>query len=163
MSKPKLSETLSSLDGLLAEVIEAHKDVADIEARHEADLEALKKRHAVYAKVEKDALAKAEKALTAFAKANKIEIFGDSDRCDVPHGAVVRAVVKWVVKAKKVTPEALEKAGYAEAVKIAKSVDWDQLEKWPDEKLIAVGTERKSKEEISWEVAGDTSLRQKNI
>lgn len=149
----KLNKTLTGLNDLLGAAAKAKAELAACEARHAADLEALKARHAAYVKVEKDALAKAEKALVAFAKAHMPEIFGEADRCDVPNGAVIRQIVTWVVKARKVTPEALEEAGYAEAVKIAKSVDWDQIEKWPDEKLIAVGTERKSKEEFSWEVA----------
>jgi DNA repair ATPase RecN len=39
-----------------------------------------------------------------------------------------------------------------EAIIIEKKVNWDELEKWPDEKLIACGTERVVKEKIIYEL-----------
>jgi len=48
--------------------------------------------------------------------------------------------------------ERLEEMGFSEAVRVAKSVDWDVLERWPDEKLNLVGTERVPKETIEYEL-----------
>jgi len=46
----------------------------------------------------------------------------------------------------------LEEIGAVEAIKIVKSVDWDVLDKWTDERLIEVGTERGKKERFAYEI-----------
>ena len=57
-----------------------------------------------------------------------------------------------VKRAKAVTPEVLEAHGYLDGVRVEKKVNWDVLEKWPEEKLVAVGTERKTKEDVEYEL-----------
>jgi len=45
-----------------------------------------------------------------------------------------------------------EEQGFGEVVKIAKSLDREAIEKWPDERLFLIGAERKPKEEYSYDL-----------
>ena len=55
-------------------------------------------------------------------------------------------------QAKDLTPDKLKAMGFPEAARVAKSVDWDLLSSWPDERLFMVGTHRRVKEEFSNEL-----------
>jgi len=92
--------------------------------------------------------------LKALEKAERQAFFGDSESCrlDLPQGALVFQVSRHVKKVKSLTWERLEAEGFPEAVRVAKSVDWDLLETWPEEKLIMVGTDRVKKEIYDYEV-----------
>ena len=46
----------------------------------------------------------------------------------------------------------LEQLGYTDGIKIEKRVNWAEIEKWSDEKLAAIGTERIEKEEFGYEI-----------
>ena len=49
----------------------------------------------------------------------------------------------------------LEESGAEDAAFIVtKAVNWEHLEKWSDERLIEVGTERKRTENFTWEIFG---------
>lgn len=48
----------------------------------------------------------------------------------------------------------LEELGYVDGIKIEKSVNWDEIEKWSDERLTAIGTERVTKEEFGYDLRG---------
>ena len=72
-------------------------------------------------------------------------------RLNLKHGALLYSLEKRVKQAKKML-DRLKKHGYTDAIKIAESVNWDELEKWPDEKLAKVGTERVEKENFAYEV-----------
>jgi len=85
-------------------------------------------------------------------KKHKKELFsGTDDRLDLEHGALLYGLEKRVKQAKKML-DRLKKHGYTDAIKTAESVNWDELEKWPDEKLAKVGTERVEKEVFAYEV-----------
>jgi len=87
-------------------------------------------------------------------KANRDGFFkGESERVDLRFGALLYAIEKRVKRAKDVL-QRLEEIGAEEAIIVTKSVDWDVLEGWTDERLIEVGTERKRTEKYSYEVFG---------
>ncbi len=70
-----------------------------------------------------------EAALQSLARENKGTLFrGESDRLDLPHGALLYEVQRRVRRARQVLAR-LEEAGYTEAIRIAKSVDWEALER----------------------------------
>ncbi|MCD4761033.1 host-nuclease inhibitor Gam family protein [bacterium] len=73
-------------------------------------------------------------------------------RLNLKHGALLYSLEKRVKQAKKML-DRLKKHGYTDAIKIAESVNWDELEKWPDDKLAKVGTERVEKENFAYEVS----------
>ena len=101
------------------------------------------------------ALAAAEKALKKLMKKNKSEFFpADQDRLNLVHGSLLYKARDVVTRGRKITAEFLEKLGYATAVRVVKSIDWDKIEKWPDVKLAEIGTERKQTEKFEWELKG---------
>lgn len=101
-------------------------------------------------------LAKAEKTLLALMKKQKQMIFSGGDILKLPHGALIRALEDKV----KIPREALakcEELGFAEVIKIAKSLDREAVEKWTDEKLFLIGAERKPVETFSYDVKKDAT------
>ena len=91
--------------------------------------------------------------LNKLMKKHKSGLFtGTDDRLDLEHGALLYSLEKRVKQAKKML-DRLKKHGYTDAIKIAESVNWDELEKWPDKKLAKVGTERIEKENFAYEVS----------
>jgi len=103
---------------------------------------------------EKGRVAYLEEQLKELEKAHRSEFFGDleSARAEIPHGVLTFDLSRPVIKRKTVTPELLEQLGFPEAVRIAKSVNWDELETWPEARLILAGTERKIKETYGFEL-----------
>lgn len=72
-------------------------------------------------------------------------------RLNLEYGALLYSMEKRVKQAKGML-DRLKKHGYTDAIKIAESVNWDELEKWSDEKLTKVGTERIEKELFAYEI-----------
>ncbi|MDY6789700.1 MAG: host-nuclease inhibitor Gam family protein [Thermodesulfobacteriota bacterium] len=75
----------------------------------------------------------------------------ESVRIDLEHGALLYSVKKWVKRAKGML-DRLKKEKEKKAIKTTETVNWDELEKWPDDKLKKFGTERKDKELFEYEV-----------
>ena len=98
-------------------------------------------------------LAVLDRDLKALEKAERQAFFGESESCrlDLPRGALLFQVSRYVKKAKGVLAE-LERLGLEEGLQRLVTVDWDALGDWPQEKLIMVGTERVKKETYSYEV-----------
>ena len=74
-------------------------------------------------------------------KHNKAVLFDGTDVVRLPNGSLIHSVADKV----SIPRDALarcEELGFAEVVKIAKSLDRDAVEKWPDERLILIGAER---------------------
>jgi hypothetical protein len=97
-------------------------------------------------------VAAGDKQLIALMKRERRSLFAAGDLVRLPAGVLTRQVGLFVRKAKAVTPENLEALGFGSAVKIVKSVDWDQLAEWPEDRLVLVGTERAKKEVFSYEL-----------
>lgn len=117
--------------------------------------EALEKVRAQFAPAVQEAKADLEafeRELERHCKKHQAAIFGDRDRVDMGPGALLHGVTKAVRKAKKVTVELLEKLGFKDGILVTTSVNWDVVQKWTDERLAAIGTERKNKETWGYEL-----------
>jgi hypothetical protein len=99
-----------------------------------------------------------EKKLKKFMKKHRAAFFEEADRVDLKFGALILSLQKRVKRAKDVLKR-LEEIGANEAIIVTKSVDWDVLEKWTDERLIEVGTERKKEEKYAYELYGEKSAK----
>jgi len=99
----------------------------------------------------KAALGEAELELIQYVRKHKAGIFAGGDRNQLPHGVLYLRLQARVKRARAVL-ENLEKLGRTELIKIAKSVDWDKVDKLPDSDLAAIGTERVRKESIEYEI-----------
>ena len=94
--------------------------------------------------------ASAEKGLIKLMKKEKSEIFKDDERVELVHGILIYGR-ETKVSIPRDALEHIEAKGWMEAVKIAKSVDREVVEGWPDERLFAIGASKKLKETFSYE------------
>lgn len=153
------SQAFTRADRLLAEIAHLKRVRANVEREAQAEIEQVKARwhpHINYAGIK---LQEAEAKLKALAKAHRAELFDGRDRVDLEHGALLFGVSQRVKRAKAVTVEALKALGQIgrAAVRVVESVDWDALEKWPDERLIEIGTERVRREAFAYELKEDVA------
>jgi phage host-nuclease inhibitor protein Gam len=93
-----------------------------------------------------------ERELERHCQKHQGEIFGDRDRVDLGPGALLHGVTRVVRKAKVVTVELLKRLGWTDGIQVTESVNWDKVAGWTDERLAAIGTERKRKETWGYEL-----------
>jgi phage host-nuclease inhibitor protein Gam len=152
MPKTSKNPSAESVDQLLGQIARAQLELTRINYDWDAAIQELERQYGEKAKEVKQRLAQLEKQLNKEAKAAKGELFrSENDRLELTNGALIYSVSQRVKRAKAVTPERLEELGYTDGVRIEKRVKWEALESWPEEKLIAVGTERVRKENIDYE------------
>jgi hypothetical protein len=89
-------------------------------------------------------------------KTYKHALFDGTDVVALPHGMLVYSRTdKVTIPRDHAAVIALcEDLEFGEAVKIAKSLDREAIEKWPDERLFLIGAERRPKEEFSYDLKG---------
>lgn len=138
-------------DRLLGQIAQAKEAADAIDARYEGLMARLKARYEREMAPYKDAVKGMEKELVRHMKRRSDVLFDGQDRVDLASGALLHRVEDRVKRARGVLDQ-LEKHGFTDAIKVAKSVDWDALEKWPAEKLVMVGTERVRKERFEYEL-----------
>ena len=101
-----------------------------------------------------------EKCLVKLMKENRADLFpGTDDRVEMKHGALIYTVSNRVKRAKKMLDK-LERLKRSDLIKIAKSVDWDSIEKMSDDDLAAIGAERVRKENFEYEAKKLTQSRE---
>jgi len=138
-------------DELLQEIAETERRIKGIEAQANTEIAEVKSRHAEKLGPLSGVLKGLEKQLRSHMKKRRDDLFGGSDRVDLEHGALLHGLERRVKRARGVLQK-LEEHGFEDAIKIAKSVDWDALESWPVERLVLVGTERVQKESFEYEL-----------
>ncbi len=138
-------------DRLLTEIRTRAAELAGLEA------EAQEKIAAIMAEYEEELIpyriliASADKALTGLMKAEKKTLFADGDVLNLSYGSLIRNQ-GWKVTIPRDALDKAEQEGFTDVIKIAKSLDRDAVEKWPDEKLFLIGAERKPATKFSYEV-----------
>jgi len=151
---PENTATLQTADDLLCEIINLAGMIAYINDECEAATARINAEFKAKLGPLPDDLDKAEKALLALMKKQKQQIFADGDIRRLAHGALIRALEDKV----KIPREALakcEQLGFADVIKIAKSLDREAVEKWTDDKLFLIGAERKPVETFSYDLKKD--------
>lgn len=126
--------------------------LSDLERRRTVAIQEIDAMYGPEIQVLRPSLDITEANIRSYLRKHQAAIFGDGDRIETTMGSAIRAVITRVRKARGVL-EKLKTLGLG-AVKIAESVDWDELEKWPDEQLGAVGTNRVTKVEFNYELKG---------
>lgn len=126
------------------------KMLEEIEAQYIEEVEAIKKKY--YNQIEdiKKEIRKTEEELQKHALKHKYKLF-KGDIAELKEGRLILQV-KLAVKRVRGVLEKLERLGWVEAIKIEKKVNWDVIENWPDERLIAIGSERVQKETVTYEL-----------
>lgn len=140
-------------DGLLVTIRGLQADLGAELQLMQSGVDAVHEAHRARIAGLRSRLEEAEKGLLDLARRRRSVFFADRDRLDLRSGSLFERVELRVRRARGVL-EALERLGPSEAVKIAKSVDWDRLEQLSDEELAALGTDRKEKREYTYEVRG---------
>ena len=155
MTDPRVrAEDLLRRAASLCRTLEEHK------ARYETEGRQAKKRFQELVQPTAARLKETEKEIEALGLGHQEELFGkptkeqaaEGVRCTLAAGSLILTVRDVVRRARSVTVEALKGLGWLEGVRREESVDWQKVETWPDERLAALGTERKEKVEIGWEI-----------
>lgn len=153
-----ISPAHEEADRLLAELGDVRNILAQNEEDMAAELAGYKATSAHWQRLEhilknnREMEKSLDKALLKFAKKQRDVLFDGGDKVDLPHGVLLFSVKKWVRKARDVTVDLLKKLGFLSAVKVVESVNWDEIDAWPEERLILIGTERETKEIYAYEV-----------
>lgn len=139
------------IDGRLRELGEITREFETYQSVAEYEIERIRSQYSEKLAEYKAQIGDLDKDIKSLARKNKAEVFDGKDQVNLDHG-----ILLWG-KEKKVTipRDALDKIeaqGWTEAIKIAKSVDRSVVEKWPIERLTAIGAERKTVEKFSYEL-----------
>lgn len=141
----------------LLDGIAHHLAILDkLQSAAEAAIERVSAQYSTQMEPYKALLDRDEKTLLAIMKQSKNLLFDGTDIVRLPHGSLIRELADKV----KIPRDALakcEELGFDEVVKIAKSLDRDAVEKWPDERLLLIGAERKPKEEFSYDLKKESA------
>ena len=147
----KRDRLIMEIDELFAKIKAEKRALEKLEASYQKQLEKLQAKYYPEIEARKQALRTFEEELEKLATRYAPDLFEDSDLCETRLGRLIKQIKVAVKKARGVL-EKLEKLGWHEAIIVEKKVNWAVLEQWPDEKLIACGTERVKKIRILYEL-----------
>lgn len=138
-------------NNLLAQIRDISGKIGVREDDFNSRVEHLRAEYSAEIKALKEILNADEKQLVGLMKAGKRDLFDGTDLVKLQNGILIHD------KSDKVSiprdaVEKLESCGFNDAVKIAKSVDREIVESWPDAKLLMIGAVRKPVETFSYEV-----------
>jgi hypothetical protein len=159
MMKPRKSSDVNpakagiqeQANGYLREIAIRTADIEALHAECEAAIQEAKARYALRIDARDVLLKSAVTALMQTMKFNKKILFDGTDVVNLPHGSLIHSVADKV----SIPRDALakcEELGFDEVVKIAKSLDREAVEQWPDARLFLIGAKRKPKEEFSYDL-----------
>jgi phage host-nuclease inhibitor protein Gam len=150
----KRLKVLEELESILFDIDNLQDELAVQKKAYEEDMKIVKDRYQKNLEHIKQEIEKKEKSLKTLLKSKQTLIFAGSDVVNLKNGSIWHRVVSAVKKERQVTVDLLEQLGYLDGIKIVKSVNWDEISKWSDEKLAAIGTERVEKEEFGYDLLG---------
>jgi len=140
-------------DSMLARIAEDTRKIDELTAEYNAAVSRLIAEYEARLAPLKQSVIHEEKNLTALMRAARAELFDGRDTVSLPHGVLYHSIVERVIIHRDALAKC-EELGFFEAVKIVKSLDREVVERWPDERLMLIGAERKTKEEFSYDVRG---------
>ncbi|MEN6439014.1 MAG: host-nuclease inhibitor Gam family protein [Syntrophobacter sp.] len=146
------------IDEMLSRAGDLTSRVRAVETQCKAELDALTAKHKKAVTPIKQELETLDDSIRDYTRKHQVDLFEGRDRIDLANGALLHQVERRVKRIRKM-PERLEAIKADDAIKTVKSVDWDVIEKWTDERLIEVGTERVKKETFAYELAGVKEAR----
>lgn len=150
-SELNLVEIKRASDAALADIADCGKRIDALKAEAEASLQVIQANYGAMLAPLQAQLARNVAWLKDTMKFNKVVLFDGTDVVRLTNGSLIHSTADKV----SIPRDALAKCkalGFAEVVKIAESLDREAVEKWPDERLILIGAERKSKEEFSYDL-----------
>ena len=142
------------IDDLLAQIREMRGELVDLQQEAQAEIDRVTSRYGDRIAGIKSSLQNAERKLQTAVTRHRDEVFNGRDRVDLNNGAVMLAIEARVRRARGVL-ERLEAIGDTTAIRIAKCVDWDVIDQWTDERLIEIGTDRRRRQVVTYELFED--------
>ena len=154
-------------DALAAELLDLRAALGVIQAEAVLRLGKVKEFYSGRLKPLKDQAVSLDKKIKGLAKKERTMFFRQAgDQVTLPHVILTFDVDEHVKQAEGVLANLEELAvmelagapgyeGFAEAIRIEKSVRYEILEKWNEARLLMVGTDRVSKEVFSYELRGE--------
>jgi hypothetical protein len=145
------------INNLLADLARARAFQAAAARAYEREIEEVRKRYEAELTGRAATVSELEENIRAELKKHHAEIFEcgganpEDVRADLAAGSVFYRV-SWPVRRARDLLERIDILGRGDLVKIARSVDWDRVEKLSDVELIELGTERKRRESYEWEL-----------
>lgn len=150
MTKPH-NDLFDQADDLLAEIRGLTLELTGLQDRHNREAAALAAKYECDMRLLRANLEESEKTLLAMMKNARQEFFSDTDIVTLQNGALLRKIEDKV----KIPRDALgkcEELGFAEAIKIVKTLNRGVIDQWPDERLFLIGCERKKVEQFSYDL-----------
>jgi len=138
-------------DRLLEDIAETTMEVGALEAKAQAEIDAIQERCGPKIQELRSSLAGLDKDLKKLMKKEVAAIFEGDDKVALPHGWLIHGREDHVTIPRDALQK-LENLGWNEAIKVAKSVDRDMVEKWPVEKLFAIGAEKNPVDKWGYEI-----------
>lgn len=146
-----LAELKRAADSTLADIADCRKRIDDLKAEAEASVQAIQANYAAMLTPLQSQLARNVGWLKDAMKSNKRVLFDGTDVVRLTNGALIHSVADKITIPRDALAKC-EELGFAEVIKIAKSLDREAVEKWSDERLFLIGAERKQREEFSYDL-----------
>ncbi len=143
---------LQQIDNILLDISSLKRKIEEVRTQWDRAISELEKQYGAQLNGYKEQLRQKEKELIRISKQNISKIFDGSDRREFKNGVLYLQTTERVRRVRSVTTELLKQLGYNDGIKVIEKVDWEKIERWPDEKLVAIGTERVRNEEIKYEL-----------
>ncbi len=150
--KQEIPQSIKKAEDLLAEIKKLKSDYEKLKDECNDEIQKIKEKYSEKLAELKSNLMEHDKEIKKLLKKYRRDFFADTDRKQLKNGLVWWRIKQAVKKARNVTVQLLEQLGYTDGIKIEKRVNWAEIEKWSDEKLAAIGTERTEKEEFGYEI-----------
>jgi phage host-nuclease inhibitor protein Gam len=144
-------EIREQIDELLHTYKIKQKELEDENKKAQAQLDKIRQTYKLRLERLERELQDLDKSIKQNLKTNKKELFKNGDMVELENGLVYHRENMVVHRARGILAK-LEELKLDDAIKITKSVKWDVIEKWPDEKLSEIGTKRKLKESFEYEL-----------
>ncbi len=150
-------QVIEQADALAKELAADRHRMAALQAKLTEDIEMIRsyyKGHIDQIAADIDADEKALKQLVKSRKKDLFDMSADSDKLTLPSGAaIIRSVTRRAKRIKKaVMLSALKAANKTGAIRVAESVNWDEIDSWSDDEMAAVGTAPKRSENFEFDV-----------
>jgi len=146
-------------DRILAEIAELSESLALNEEIMNEALDAVRQRYAPTIQEYSCIIKEKEKTLVKLMKEDRAAIFEGEDTVELVHGLLLHGE-DLKVKIPRDAVAALERLEWEDGLKRSVSINREVIEKWPEERLFAIGAERKLKETFDYELTGQGSGRE---
>ena len=141
-------------DDILGSLRELSGEITVIQADADKEIADLTEEYSALMKPLKDRLKEKEKEIMRLMKAEKTDLFDGKDIVRLINGILLYSREP-KVSIPRDALEKVERLGLTEAIKIVKSLNRDVVKKWPDEKLVLIGAEKKASDKFSYEIKRD--------